>query len=88
MPLTKNDLNNIKSLVEVTIDENNKLVSKEDIKFLPTKDEFYEKMDEVVGELKAIREEQTILSGVNIKVNQLEERTDVIEGHLHIQPAV
>jgi len=41
---TKNDFNNLK-------------VSN---KHLPTKDEFYSKMDEVIGELKDIREEQTL----------------------------
>ena len=56
--LDNDDLKAIKSLIEVTIDEviESKLVTKEDISLLPTKDEFYKKMDEVVGELKTIRE--------------------------------
>ena len=45
------------------IDEKTKnLASKLDIKHLPTKEEFYSKMDEVMGELKAIRTAQEILS--------------------------
>jgi hypothetical protein len=62
--LDKDDLKAIQGLIEVTIDEaiEQKLVTKEDISHLPTKDEFYEKMDEVMGELKTIREEQTLLS--------------------------
>ncbi len=88
MPLTKKDLTNIKSLVETTLDENRKFVTKDDIKHLPNKEEFYGKMDEVMGELKVIREEQTILSGVNSKVNDLAERTVKIEHKLRISPAV
>lgn len=43
------------------------------MKFLPTKDEFYTKMDEVMGELKAIREEMAIVTGrVAIHTDQLD----------------
>lgn len=52
--LTQKDINLIEEIVEEKLEEK--------IKFLPTKDEFYEKMDEVMGELKAIREEQTLQS--------------------------
>ena len=38
------------------------MAKKDDIKHLPTKTEFYTKMDQVVGELKAIREEQATTS--------------------------
>lgn len=40
------------------------LVTKDDIKHLPTKSEFYAKMDEVMGELKAIREEHTTIGDI------------------------
>lgn len=85
MALSKNDLKNIGDLISVTFDQNPNLVTKRDIAFLPTKDDFYEKMDEVMGELKTIREEQDVLSGLNSKVNQLEERTLEIEDKLGIQ---
>lgn len=52
--LDSNDLKAIKDLMEVTIEEAIE-------KSLATKDEFYEKMDEAMGELKAIREEVTVL---------------------------
>ena len=52
--LDSNDLKAIKDLMEVTIEEAIE-------KSLATKDEFYEKMDEAKGELKAIREEVTVL---------------------------
>lgn len=61
--LDDSDVKAIKGLMEVTIDEaieKKGLVTKSDLSHLPTKDEFYEKMDEVMGELKAIREEQTV----------------------------
>jgi hypothetical protein len=62
--LDNDDLKAIKNLMEVTIDETieEKLVAKEDLSLLPTKDEFFTKMDEVMGELKTIREEQALQS--------------------------
>ena len=45
---------------------------------LPTKDEFYGKMDEVVGELKAIREEQSVQSQ---HLSDHEDRIQKIESH-------
>jgi hypothetical protein len=68
----------------VTIDEDETLVRKDDIKYLPTKDEFYNKMDKVMGELKAIREENTTLSGLNGKVNDIEERIEKVENKLQV----
>ena len=61
--LDSNDLKAIKDLMEVTIEEaiEKSLATKDDLSHLPTKDEFYEKMDEAMGELKAIREEVTVL---------------------------
>jgi len=60
MALTNKDLMAIKDLMEVTFDERlddaieNRIATKDDISHLPTKDEFYGKMDEVMGELKEI----------------------------------
>jgi hypothetical protein len=56
--LDNEDLKAIKGLIEITIDDaiENRLATKDDIGHLPTKDEFYGKMDEVMGELKAVRE--------------------------------
>lgn len=47
----------------------------EEFSHLPTKDEFYGKMDEVMGELKTIREEQILQSG------KMSEITDILENH-------
>jgi predicted nuclease with TOPRIM domain len=63
--LDDQDLKAIKDLMEVTIDEvieKRELVTKNDLSHLPTKDDFYGKMDEVMGELKTIREEQSLQS--------------------------
>ncbi|MBU1084953.1 MAG: hypothetical protein ABIJ43_00135 [Candidatus Beckwithbacteria bacterium] len=65
MALTKQDLNQIEGLLDLKLDE--KFLAKIDnlidkrFKLLPTKDEFFTKMDEVVGELETTRQEQTIL---------------------------
>lgn len=52
--LTQKDLDEIEEIVEEKLEEK--------IKILPTKDEFFSKMDEVMGELATIRDEQTIIS--------------------------
>ena len=79
--LDSDDIKAIKGLIEVTIDEaiETKLVTKEDLSLLPTKDEFYTKMDEVVGELKTIREEQPLQSH---KLAEHEDRIEKIESDL------
>lgn len=54
MALTQKDFDQIERVLDEKLDEK--------LKNLPTKDEFFSKMDEVMGELETIREEQTILS--------------------------
>jgi hypothetical protein len=79
--LDSDDLKAIKDLIEATVEdviEKNELVTKSDISHIPTKDEFYGKMDEVMGELKTIREEQTLLSH---RVSDHEDRIEKIENH-------
>ncbi len=83
MSLTNDDLKNIKSLIKITIDEDETLVRKDDLKHLPTKNEFYDQMDEIMGELKAIREEQTVQS---FRLTNHEDRVGVIEKKLQIKP--
>jgi hypothetical protein len=81
--LDKDDLQAIQGLIEVTIDEaiESKLVTKDDIGHLPTKDEFFTKMDEVMGELKAVREEQTLqsqhLSDHDDRIDRIESRVGI-----------
>ena len=67
MVLTKSDFDALKDLMEVTIDEKleEKLDQKldEKLKYLPTKDEFYERTDQIMTELKDMREEMTVFNG-------------------------
>ena len=79
--LDSNDLKAIKTLIEVTFDEQFDERLDEKLSHLPTKDEFYNKMDEVMGELKTIREEQTLLS---YRVSDHEDKIEKIETHLGI----
>lgn len=86
MALTNNDLKLIKNVMKVTVDEelDIKLEEKlnEKIGKLPTKDEFFEKMDEIVGELKTIREEQPLqshrLSDHEDRIVEIEEKLQII----------
>jgi hypothetical protein len=56
------------------------LVTKEDIKHLPSKEEYFKREDEMMTELKAIREEITVQSG------QLSDHSDRIENLENIHP--
>lgn len=73
--LTKQDLLRIEDLFEKQLEVKLEEKFKEKLKFLPTKHEFYAKMDEVMFELKAIREEQELITGRNREV------TDTLENH-------
>ena len=50
-------------------------IVKEQIKHLPNKEEFYTRMDEVMGEIKEIREEQTLIAG------RVSQHSDDLEEH-------
>lgn len=51
----------VKLAVEEVVVEK-KLVSQDDLKYFPTREEYYMREDKMMSELKAIREEITILS--------------------------
>lgn len=85
MTLTNGDFKNIKQLIKITLDEDESLVRKDDIKHLPSKEEFYEQTDKIMGELKAVREEMTMLSDLNRKVNDHDARIENVEKKLNIQ---
>ncbi|KKS77828.1 MAG: hypothetical protein UV74_C0002G0053 [Candidatus Woesebacteria bacterium GW2011_GWB1_43_14] len=73
MSLTQKDFDEIEQVVEKVV---NKKTSN-----LPTKDEFFGSMDKLVTEIKASREEQTILSH---RVSDHEDRIEKIENKLQI----
>ena len=79
--LDANDLKAIKTLMDATFDEKFDERLGEKLSHLPTKDEFYSKMDEVMGELKAIREEQVSQSHM---LSNHEDRIEKIESHIGI----
>jgi len=88
--LTKNDLLQIDSAINKRVNPleekmEEKFEKIEDrIKLLPTKDEFFEKMSDVMGELKAIREQQEIITG---KTSDHEDRLVALEQlHPELQP--
>ena len=66
MTLTKKDYDQIRQIVELTLeiklDEVLDKKLEEKLSHLPSKEEFYKKMDEIMGELKTIREGQEILT--------------------------
>ena len=66
--LTQKDLKEIEKVVEEKLEEK--------LRSLPTKDEFFSKMDELMGELSAIRDEQTIIGH---QVSDHEERLSALE---------
>jgi len=73
MALTVRDLDEIEKIVDEKIDVRTSN--------LPTKDDFYTKMDEVMGELKAIRENTGVLSH---QVTDHEDRISKIEKKVKI----
>jgi hypothetical protein len=79
--LDNDDIKAIKTLIEVAFDEQFEERLDEKLSHLPTKDEFYTKMDEVMGELKSIREEQAVQSQ---HLSDHEDRIEKIENHLGI----
>ncbi len=86
--LTKNDLKQIENLNKLLLVSNNSQLLREfdeikdkfeelkdKIKFLPTKNEYFSKMDELMAQVKAIRESQEV-SGHQIAVH-----SDKLENH-------
>lgn len=74
--LDDNDLNAIKDLMKVTIDEaieEKGLVTKEDISHLPTKEEFYEQTGKILKRLDDLEAEKDVLS------HQVSDHSDRIE---------
>ena len=82
MNLTKKDLDAIKDLMGVTIDESLERKLDEKLKHFPTKEEFFNQMDEVMKELKNIREETTVM-GHQVRRNT--KRIENVESNLLIK---
>ncbi len=61
--LNQQDIAEIEKLLNDTIDQKTKL--------LPTKEEFFKKMDELMGEVKAMRESQELHAGQHSRLDDL-----------------
>ena len=96
MALTTQDLKQIKNIVEevVELKLEQKLEEKleqkleeklnDKLRLLPTRDEFLTKMDEVMGELKDTREEQTMLSyRVSVHSDEISALQDIHPNNNH-----
>ncbi len=82
MPLTSEDLNAIRQLMQYELDKRMTPLA-ETIAFLPTKDEFYKLMDDWIVEVKEYKQERVLLSS---RVSNHEERLTVIETVLPDKP--
>lgn len=69
--LTQKDIDIIEEIIEEKLEE--KLTDK--LKGLPSKEEFYDSMDNLMGELKAIREEHITMA------HRQSEHSDQLEDH-------
>ena len=76
MPLTPDDLNAIRDLFGLVLDQQLEEKLAERLKAFPTRDDFFASMDRILGELKAIRDEQTSLSHLVVRH---EDRLAVLE---------
>ena len=86
MKLTDKDLDAIRQLVKITIDEELEEKLNEKLRYFPSKEDFFSKMDDVMAELKAIRDNQDLLT--NRVYDDHEPRISKIEKKLQIDPAV
>ena len=80
----------IADLVEQTIRElaETLLVTKADLKYLPTKAEFYKSMDKIMSELQTMREESTVSTDLKRQLNNHEDRLETVEEKIGIQAVV
>ena len=80
MPLTKQDLSQIKTVVEDVVEEK----FNEKLKFLPTKDEFYTETAKLMKEVQDMREEQdTLTYRVSTHSDQIEDLQKIHPGNTH-----
>lgn len=76
MALTQKDFVQLRILIDDRLDVKLDEKLDEKLKYLPTKDEFYKRMDEVMGELQTMRDELAIGT---YHTSDQEERLQVLE---------
>lgn len=78
--LTQRDVEEVESIV--------RRVVKEEIRFIPTKDDFFNRMDQLMGEVQAMREDFAIIgSRTSEHTDEIEDhevRLSKVENHLHL----
>lgn len=79
--LNQADLDIITTIIDERLDIKLEEKLDEKIAFLPTKEEFYTKMDEVMGELQAIRQNSDINT---YKIADHDDRIEILETKLAI----
>lgn len=65
MAITSKDLKTLASVTKVVLEElieEKELVTKEDLKYLPSKEEYFEREDKAMSKLKKIEEELSLIS--------------------------
>ncbi len=81
--LSEEDHKNLREMTEIIVQENLNLelgqTLDDKLSHFPTKEEFYSKEDEVLRELKTVREEMQILNGFHEKVNQHETKIEKLD---------
>ena len=76
--LTKKDFDKFEELIKQVVDDELDKKIPNYIKYLPTKVEFYIKMDELMGEVKAMRESQEIHAGTHSEINDRLEKLEQV----------
>ncbi|OGG15763.1 hypothetical protein A3D77_07875 [Candidatus Gottesmanbacteria bacterium RIFCSPHIGHO2_02_FULL_39_11] len=80
-------LSAIDKLVDLKLDEKLGLepgqTLDDKLSHLPTKEEFYTKIDALMTDVKAMREEQAVIAGKKDKIEDHEQRIEKIEQHLN-----
>lgn len=77
---TKKDFDKFEELIKQVIDEELDKKIPNYIKYLPTKDEFFDRMDKLMSEVKAMRESQEIHAGSHTDItDRLEKLEQVLQ---------
>lgn len=77
------DVDDVKKMMkDVLRDEN--VATKDDLKGFATKDELVSFKDEILHEIKAMRDENTLLTGYKDQIENHDVRIEHIEKHLHL----
>lgn len=76
--ITKNDFDKFEKLIRHVVDDELDKKIPNFIKYLPTKDDFFGKMSELMGEVKAMRESQEIHAGTHTEINDRIEKLEKV----------